>query len=112
MPVARTLSAMFLFQKSVRQVSPEEALPGRDETMVVPMRHEVLGTPLRPITTANFDFVQHYRGRENVVVRPTREGRGSRGFAITGHHEILLPLLAAALVESDAKPRRKTKRKK
>jgi peptide-methionine (S)-S-oxide reductase len=40
--------AMFLFQKSVRQVSPEEALPGRDETMVVPERHEVLGTPLRP----------------------------------------------------------------
>jgi hypothetical protein len=71
-----------------------------------------LGTPLRPITTANFDFVQHYRGRENVVARPTRDGRGSRGFAITGHHEILLPLLAAALVESDAKPRRKTKRKR
>jgi peptide-methionine (S)-S-oxide reductase len=39
---------MFLFQKSVRQVSPEEALPGRAETMVVPERHEVLGTPLRP----------------------------------------------------------------
>jgi peptide-methionine (S)-S-oxide reductase len=39
---------MFLFQKSVRQVSPEEALPGRDETMVVPARHEVLGTPLEP----------------------------------------------------------------
>ncbi|HXH97041.1 MAG TPA: peptide-methionine (S)-S-oxide reductase MsrA [Gaiellaceae bacterium] len=39
---------MFLFQKSVRQVSPEEALPGRDERMVVPARHEVLGTPLEP----------------------------------------------------------------
>ena len=39
---------MFLFQKSVRQVSPEEALPGRDERMVVPERHEVLGTPLEP----------------------------------------------------------------
>jgi peptide-methionine (S)-S-oxide reductase len=39
---------MFLFQKSVRQVSPEEALPGRDERMVVPTRHEVLGTPLEP----------------------------------------------------------------
>jgi len=37
---------MFLFQKSVRQVRPEEALPGRDERMVVPARHEVLGTPL------------------------------------------------------------------
>ena len=39
---------MFLFQKSVRQVSPEEALPGRDEPLVVPARHEVLGTPLQP----------------------------------------------------------------
>ena len=39
---------MFLFQKSVRQVSPEEALPGRDERMAVPERHEVLGTPLTP----------------------------------------------------------------
>ena len=39
---------MFLFEKSVRQVSPEEALPGRDERMPVPARHEVLGTPLEP----------------------------------------------------------------
>ena len=39
---------MFLFQKSAAQVSPEEALPGRAETMAVPERHEVLGTPLAP----------------------------------------------------------------
>jgi peptide-methionine (S)-S-oxide reductase len=39
---------MFLFQKDVRQVSPEEALPGRDERMSVPARHDVLGTPLEP----------------------------------------------------------------
>jgi hypothetical protein len=70
-----------------------------------------LGTPLRPITTANFDFVQHYRGRENVVERPTRDG-GSRGYAITGHHEILMPLLAAALVETGPPSRAKTKRKR
>lgn len=57
-----------------------------------------LGTPLRSLTTANFDFVQQYRGRENVVRRPT-QGAGSRGYAITGHHEILFPLVAAALVE-------------
>ena len=37
---------MFLFQKSAAHVSPEEVLPGRAETMVVPERHEVLGTPL------------------------------------------------------------------
>jgi hypothetical protein len=64
-----------------------------------------LGTPLRPITTANFDFIQHYRPQQNVVKRPTSGSRGgtgqSKGYAITGHHEILLPLVAAALVEAD-----------
>jgi hypothetical protein len=58
-----------------------------------------LGTPLQPITTANFDFIQHYRPLQNVVKRPTA-GKGSQGFAITGHHEILLPLVAAAVLES------------
>lgn len=60
-----------------------------------------LGVPLRPITTANFDFIQHYRPLQNVVKRPTTPVRGARdashGYALTGHHEILLPLLAAAL---------------
>ncbi len=61
-----------------------------------------LGVPLQPITTANFDFIQHYRPVQNVVRRPTaplddKKGSNSRGFAITGHHELLLPLVAAAL---------------
>jgi hypothetical protein len=61
-----------------------------------------LGVPLRPITTANFDFIQHYRPLQNVVRRPTasapgRSGAESHGYAITGHHELLLPLVAAAL---------------
>ncbi|GAC1673044.1 MAG: hypothetical protein NVS9B4_27720 [Candidatus Acidiferrum sp.] len=60
-----------------------------------------LGVPLRPITTANFDFIQHYRPLQNVVKRPTAGGRGSqaesRGYAITGHHELLMPLVAAGL---------------
>ena len=61
-----------------------------------------LGVPLRPITTANFDFIQHYRPLQNVVKRPTAPAKGrasdSKGYAITGHHELLLPLVAAALV--------------
>jgi hypothetical protein len=56
-----------------------------------------LGHPLRNFTTVNMDFVQHYRPNTNVVRRPT-EG-GGKGFAITGHHEIMLPLLAAAVLE-------------
>jgi hypothetical protein len=61
-----------------------------------------LGIPLRPITTANFDFLQHYRPLQNVVKRPTAPAKGrasdSKGYAITGHHELLLPLVAAALI--------------
>lgn len=47
------------------------------------------------IVTANFDFIQQYRERVNVVQRPT--SNGGKGFAFTGHHELLLPLLAAGL---------------
>jgi len=56
-----------------------------------------LGADLSDLTTANFDQIQHYRPRVNVVERPT-QGPGSRGFAITGHHEILVPLWAGALL--------------
>jgi len=56
-----------------------------------------LGHELRGFTTANLDFIQGYRPITNVVERPTR-GAG-RGFRLTGHHEILIPLLAAALIE-------------
>ncbi len=54
--------------------------------------------PLEGFVTANFDFIQHYRPLANVVRRPTA-GSG-RGYALTGHHEILIPLFAAALVEA------------
>jgi hypothetical protein len=56
-----------------------------------------LGHPLADITTANFDFIQSYRPLTNVVRRPTANGAG-HGYAITGHHELTIPLLAAALI--------------
>lgn len=56
-----------------------------------------LGHELSDFTTANLDFIQSYRPGVNVVERPVR-GVG-RGYALTGHHELLVPLLAAALVE-------------
>jgi hypothetical protein len=59
-----------------------------------------LAHPLANFTTVNFDFLQHYRPRVNVVERP-HAGSGGRGYAITGHHEIMLPLLAAALIENE-----------
>ena len=57
-----------------------------------------LENPLTNFTTVNFDFLQHYRPRVNVVERPHARA-GGKGYAITGHHEIMIPLLAAMLTE-------------
>jgi hypothetical protein len=56
-----------------------------------------LGHTLKHFTTVNMDFIQHYRPNTNVVRRPTQVG--GKGYALTGHHEIMLPLLAAAINE-------------
>jgi hypothetical protein len=57
-----------------------------------------LGAPLAEFTTINLDFLQHYRPKVNVVERPHAKA-GGRGIALTGHHELMVPLLAAALIE-------------
>lgn len=57
-----------------------------------------VGEQLRNFTTVNLDFLQHYRPRVNVVERPHAQS-GGHGYALTGHHEIMIPLLAAALIE-------------
>ena len=59
-----------------------------------------LGHTLTHFTTVNMDFIQHYRPNTNVVRRPTHGG--GRGYALTGHHEIMFPLLAAAINESSS----------
>ena len=56
-----------------------------------------LGNKVENITTVNMDFIQHYRPIENVLRRPTI-GNGS-AYALTGHHEIMFPLLATAIIE-------------
>ncbi len=60
-----------------------------------------LGHPLAGFTTANFDFIQHYRPRVNVLERPHAGSQAGHGYAITGHHELMIPLVAAALIERD-----------
>src|SRR5258708_1548828 len=70
-----------------------------------------LGVRLHPITTANFAFIRHYRPWQNVEKRPAapphrRSGPESHGYAITGHHELLMPLVAAALAAGWPKKRR------
>jgi hypothetical protein len=59
-----------------------------------------LGHTLADFTTANFDFIQSYRPLTNVVRRPTSNGAG-RGYSLTGHHELMIPLLAAAILCGD-----------
>ena len=55
------------------------------------------GVPLDGLTTVDMDFVRLYRPQTNVVSRPVA-GIG-RGYSIVGHHEIMIPLLAAALID-------------
>ena len=57
-----------------------------------------LGRSLKNITTVNMDFLPHYRPLTNVVKRPTQ--KGGHGYSLIGHHEIMLPLLAAAVIEN------------
>jgi len=54
------------------------------------------GSSLENFTTANLDFIQHYRPTRNVVQRPVAQA--GTGIALTGHHEIMVPLLAAMLI--------------
>jgi len=56
-----------------------------------------LGSKVENITTVNMDFIQHYRPGENVLRRPTM--RKGACYALTGHHEIMFPLLTAAVIE-------------
>ncbi len=56
-----------------------------------------LGHALRHITTVNMDFLAHYRPLTNVVKRPTQ--KGGKGYSLIGHHELMFPLLAAAVRE-------------
>ncbi len=53
--------------------------------------------PAHGFTTANFDMIRHYRPQVNIVQRPTQTG--GRGYQFIGHHEIMIPLLVAGIIE-------------
>ena len=61
-----------------------------------------LGHIVERFTTATFDMTRHYRPTENVQRRPTK--LGGQGFYLVGHHEIMIPLLFAAVKEELARP--------
>jgi hypothetical protein len=56
-----------------------------------------LGHTVDRFTSVTFDMIRHYRPSENIVRRPT--AKGGRGYYIVGHHELLVPLWAAAVLE-------------
>ena len=55
-----------------------------------------LGAPFESLTTCNMDMIQHYRPAENVLKRPA--AFGGRAISLTGHHEVMLPLLFSAIL--------------
>ncbi len=57
------------------------------------------GIEVERFTTANLDFIQHYRPTCNIVQRPTIK-KGSQGIALTGHHEIMIPLFTQAIIDA------------
>jgi hypothetical protein len=56
-----------------------------------------LGHPVQNFTTATLDMIRQYRPTENIVRRPVH--KGGAGYYIVGHHELMLPLLAASVIE-------------
>ena len=69
-----------------------------------------LGHKVDRFTAVNLDFIRHYRPSVNIVERPTR--KGGRGISIVGQHEIVVPLLAAGVIEAEAALRKPTRRRK
>ena len=57
------------------------------------------GVALDQLTTVNLDFIRGYRPQTNVVSRPTA-GTGGKGYSLVGHHEIMIPLLAATILHA------------
>jgi len=98
---AASLHDFRLFAAQVRRLHPGGVYINVGSAVVLPevflkavAAARNLGHPLKNFTTANLDFIQHYRPTQNVLLRP-----GGQAIALTAHHELLLPLLAAALIE-------------
>lgn len=97
-----TLNDFFLFCSLVERLEGGGVFINAGSAVVLPeiflkavsfVRNK--GRTLSHFSTAVFDFISHYRPQQNVVKRPLK-GKG-RGFYFIGHHEIMIPLLAAAL---------------
>ena len=99
---AASLKDFFLFASLVRDLNGGGVFLNIGSAVVLPevflkavalVRNQ--GRPLDGFVTAVFDFLHHYRPDQNVVRRPL--GKRGKGYYFVGHHEIMIPLLAAAL---------------
>jgi hypothetical protein len=59
------------------------------------------GVALEGLTTVDIDFVRMYRPQTNVVSRPVA-GTNGIGISLVGHHEVLIPLIAAAVIDAQS----------
>jgi hypothetical protein len=98
-----TMRDFRILAEVTRQLAPEGVVVNLGSAVIMPevflkayTMARNLGCRPRRLTTANLDMLQHYRPLENVLQRPT--AWGGEGLALTGHHEIMVPLLHALLV--------------
>lgn len=92
-----------IFAGQVARLAPEGVLINAGSAVLLPVVIEKAiaaarsaGHDVGPFVGVNLDFIQHYRGGLNPVKRA--EELGGRGYRLTGHHEILIPLLAAGVL--------------
>jgi hypothetical protein len=95
-----------ILAERTRRLAPEGVVVNLGSAVIMPevflkayTMARNLGCRPRRLTTANLDMIQHYRPQQNVLSRPT--AWGGESIALTGHHEILVPLLHALLVEGE-----------
>jgi hypothetical protein len=101
-----TMRDFRILAQATRSLAPEGIVVNLGSAVVMPevflkayTMARNLGCRPRRLTTANLDMIQHYRPRENVLTRPT--AFGGEAIPLTGHHEIMIPLLHALLVASE-----------
>jgi len=101
-----TMRDFRILAQATRSLEPEGVVVNLGSAVVMPevflkayTMARNIGCRPRRLTTVNLDMIQHYRPRENVLSRPT--AFGGEAIPLTGHHEIMIPLLHALLVTSD-----------
>jgi hypothetical protein len=106
-----TLRDFRILAEQTRHLAPEGVVVNLGSAVIMPevflkayTMARNLGCRPRRLTTANLDMIQHYRPHENILTRPT--AWGGEALPLTGHHEIMIPLLHALLVAGPEEERK------